>query len=125
MYYLEYRILPAPDHPREALLGEGLACCWIECDSVEEADETARTFITQESWLIVGREYGEVVTEEDCEDDDFRAYHEQALTDKEVFVIHQSPRHPVYWITAEVEEEGSGQTAEAHYFLCGESIMAD
>jgi hypothetical protein len=123
MYFLQYRILPADEHPEAEQLGEGLVCCWIDRASLAEADRFARRDIARQKWLVVQREYGEEVTEADYEDnEEFLGYYQQALIDHEVFVYNQSPRYPVYWVTASVEKEPPTEPVEAHYFLCGSFI---
>ncbi|MDB5310239.1 MAG: hypothetical protein JWO38_4441, partial [Gemmataceae bacterium] len=99
MYYLRYSVIPAEDHPEREELGEGIVNCWIERDTLAEADQLARQDIRKEKWDVLEREAGEVVTGTDYDEDDDRVtYYRQALTDKEVFVYHHCPRYPVYWV---------------------------
>src|SRR5208283_4956474 len=126
MYYLQYRVLPATTNPRRERLGEALVCCWIDRRSLTEADRVARRDIRRENWEVLEREYGEPVTEADHGDDEeFLQYYRQALTDKEVFAYHLSPRYPVSWVTASVVRDPSTEAAEAHYFLSGDSILQE
>jgi exonuclease III len=126
MYFLRYNVFPAESHPRYEILGEALVCCWIERAALEEADEVARCELQQNHWRILARDSADEVTEADFEDHDvWRSYYEQALMDKEVYQYHLSPRHPVYWVITSVQEESSGEVAEAHYFLCGDNICEE
>jgi len=126
MFYLRYRALPAVDHPRADRLGEALVCCWIDRPTLAEAGSVARTDIAEQHWRILDREVGEEVTAADYEPgDEAHPYYEQALTDREVFVYYTSPRYPVYWVTAAVTHADPPETAEAHYFLCGEAVAEE
>jgi hypothetical protein len=126
MYFLRYQVLPGADHPEADRMGEGLVCCWVDRPSLAEADAVARADITGQGWDILGREAGEEVTAADYEPDhEWLPYYEQALTDGEVFVYHTSPRHPVYWVSAIVTRASPPETAEAHYFLCGEAVAEE
>src|SRR6516162_8705769 len=105
MYFLHYRVIPAKANPERDCLGEGLVCCWIERPSLAEADRVARREIRGRKWQILERETAEQVTAEDyAEDLEWQQYYEQALLDKEVFLYHVSPRFPVYWVSAIVEQ---------------------
>jgi hypothetical protein len=126
MYYLEYRVLPDTNNPRRDQLGEGRVCCWIDRPSLTEADRVARRSIGSEHWEVLERARGEQVTKADhAEDEEWLAHFRQALIDKEVFVFNLSPRYPVYWLTASVTSPFSAATAEAHYFLAGDSILEE
>jgi hypothetical protein len=126
MYYLEYCVLPGANNPRREQLGEGLVCCWIDRPSLTEADRVAQRIIRREHWDVLERQCGEVATEADhAGDEEWLGYYRQALTDKEVFAFHLSPRHPVYWLTASVARESPAEAAEAHYFLSGASILQE
>jgi hypothetical protein len=126
MFFLQYRILPAADHPEQDRLGEGLMCCWIDRPTLDEADEFARADLAERKWTVVEREHGFEADESDFdEDEDLLAFYRQALTDHEVFVYNQSPRYPVYWVIAAVRRDEEPSEGEAHYFLCGEAIVQE
>ena len=123
MYFLRYQVLPNAGHPEADRVGEGLVCCWIDRPTLDEADALAQVDIAGQGWDILERETAEEVTAADYEPDhEWLAYYEQALTDGVVFVYHTSPRHPVYWVTVPVTQASPPETAEAHYFLCGEAV---
>lgn len=126
MFYLRYRVRPTNDHPEREMLGEGMVCCWIERPSLAEADGIAQEAIRDEQWDVLESEEGREIREEeyDADDEDLEFY-QQAVLDKEVFVFHTSPRYPVFHVEAEVTDAQSVTTAEAHYFLCGESILRE
>jgi hypothetical protein len=126
LFYLEYRVTPATSHPRAAQFGEGLACCWIDWPTLREADRAARRHISAQHWTVIEREHADRVTEADFADDPDRlAYYEQALTDREVLVFHESPRYPVYLIVARAERRDPAEVAEVYYFVCNEALMAE
>lgn len=121
MYFLRYTAVPASDaQPIEALI-----CCWVERPTLAEAE----AFVLQEldgEWDVVEREVGEPVTADAYDpEDDHLAYYHQALTDGEVIVVYTAPRHPVYWVTATVEQEGEPNKSEAHYMISAESIARE
>jgi hypothetical protein len=123
MYFLRYEVSPAPTNPNRETYGLGYICCWIERDSLEEADQVARQDISEEKWQILERDCGEETSPQKYEEDEESLqYYEQALIDKEVYVYHLSPRFPVYWITAKVKDKQSNELCEAYFFLCGEDI---
>ncbi len=126
MFYLQYRVLPSATNPRREQLGEGLVCCWIDRPTLRAADRVARRTIEREHWEVLEREYGEPAGEaEHGDDEEWVQYYRQALTDKEVFAFHLSPRFPVFWLTAAVVRKSTREAAEAHYLLAGASILQD
>jgi hypothetical protein len=123
MHFLRYSVVPAAEHPERERLGEGLVLCWIERPSLAEADKAARRELQEQKWKVLAREDATAVTEADAGgDEEWLRCSRQALRDGEVFVSHLSPRYPVYWVIAGVREDSTSETAEAHYFLAGESI---
>jgi hypothetical protein len=121
IYFLRYSLVPAPDHPDAERLGEAVVLCWIDRASLAEADREARRDIAGQQWRVVKREAGKAVTAADYDnDDELRERYKQALTDKEVYHYHLSPRHPVFWVNASLRR--GDETAEAHYFLCNEAL---
>jgi hypothetical protein len=122
MYFLRYSAFPTEAHPEYAVLGEAFICCWIEQPTLAAADKQARENITTQHWRITERDAAAKVKDSDyAEDDDFRQYYEQALTDKDVCIYYLSPRFPVYWVVANVHQ--GEEVAEAHYFVTGESLV--
>jgi hypothetical protein len=126
MFFLRYSIVPTESHPGFAVLGEGLVNCWINRPTLTTADRAARADIKRSGWEVLERETAEEVTEDDYDDEDgWREYYRQALTDREVFVYHTSPRYPVYWVVVAVSRGEPPEDAEAHYFLCGEQLLGE
>ncbi len=122
MFFLRYSAFPTELHPEYNLLGEAFICCWIDEPTLAAADKVARRDIENQLWRIHEREAGEKVTEANyAEDDDWLEYYRQALTDKTVYLFHESPRFPVYWVVANVQQ--GEEVAEAHYFLLGASLI--
>jgi hypothetical protein len=124
MFFLRYTVVPARTHPERGWLGEGLVNCWIDRRTLAAADRAARKDIREQKWDIRARETAEEVTAADyVENDEARAYYEQALTDKEVFLYHISPRYPVYAVLAAVERKAPRETADALYLIAGEALL--
>jgi hypothetical protein len=127
MYFFRFVVFPAAAHPEREKLGEGLALCWIDRPTELEADAVARTEIGREAWDIVERESVETVTEADYPDpdDEMREFYDQAVTEGEVLVFVTSPRFPVYWVTAAVEQGDPVAAGVAHYFVSGDAVRDD
>jgi len=127
MFYLRYHVTPTATHPEHGVLGEGYVCCWIERETVAEAEELARTEIVADNWDIIAQHAADTVTEADYPDaeDEDRDYYQQALTDGEVFVFHTSPRHPAYWVQATAQQATQPGIAEAHFLLLGDALVED
>jgi hypothetical protein len=126
MFFLRYNAIPGKAHPEREVLGDAFVCCWVERKTLAEADKVARRNIKHEKWEILERDAAEKVTEADYEEgDDWLEFYLQALTDKEVYVFHTSPRYPVLRVIAAVERRAPREVAEAHYFLSGESLVGE
>jgi hypothetical protein len=126
MYFLRYHARPTAAHPEAERVGAASVVCWIDRPSLDEADAAARADIAAQHWEILDRDAGEAVTAEDyAPDDEWRGYYEQALTDREVYVFHTSPRFPVFWVSAAATHASPPETAEVHYFLCGDAVADD
>lgn len=126
MYFLRYHARPAAEHPEAGRVGAASVVCWIDRPSLDEADAAARADIEGQHWEVLDRDAGEEVSAEDYgPDDEWRANYEQALTDREVYVYHTSPRFPVYWVSGTAIQGSPPETAEVHYFLCGDAVADD
>lgn len=126
MFFLRYRVLPSESHPNAVVSGEGLVNCWVNRPTLATADRVARGDIARRGWEVLEREAADEVTADAYDDEDgWRTYYEQALTDREVFVYHTSPRYPLYWVVASVEGGDPPGACEAHYFLCGEQLAGE
>lgn len=123
MFFLRYVAVPAKRHPEHEVLGEAFVCCWVERKTLATADRVARRNMKAELWDVLERDAAHAVFASNYpEGDEWRAYYDQALIDKEVYVFHTSPRFPVYWIIA-TARRGPRETAEAHYLISGESLL--
>jgi hypothetical protein len=126
MFFLRYNAIPTKTHPEHEVLGEAFICCWVERKTLDQADRAARRNIKREKWEILERDAAQVVTEADYEEgDDWLELYRQALTDKEVYVFHTSPRFPVLRVVVTVERRAPREVAEAHYFLSGQSLVGE
>lgn len=127
MYALTIVANTTAEHPDHGRLGEAFVGCWVERDTEQEAEEVARALIVADGWEVVRTEEISVVNAEDYEDDEeYRQYYEQALEDKEVFVFHVCPRHPVYFLRFAITSDSSDENAtEARVWISNEAIDDD
>ena len=126
MFFLRYLAVPARDHPEHGVLGEAFVCCWVVRKTLVGAERAARRNLRAERWHVLGRDAAHAVSAADYPaGDEWRAFHDQALTDGEVYLFHTSPRFPVYLVVAAVERRTPRQAAEAHYFISGESLVGE
>lgn len=66
--------------------------CWIEAENFEQAGISARQELDEMDWQVLELEEAFTVTREDySEDPNGLEYYEQALIDKQVFLIHTYP----------------------------------
>jgi hypothetical protein len=125
MIFLLYHVIPGAKHPEKELIGDCFASCWMVRRSIAEADGWARSYLRKDDWKIIAREDAMRIRRTDYEDDNPNlAYYEQATHDKEVFVIHESPRFPVFWLTFQVAKPNKAG-AEAHFFIVNEALNSD
>ena len=88
MYLLTYHA-----HPNDKYIGDTVAGsfinCWIETDSIKNADNIARKEITELNWDIIERTEAIEVDENYYDKDTPKVeYYEQALIDKRVYVFY-------------------------------------
>lgn len=127
MYFMNIAAVTTEENPEHGKLGEALVACWIEHDNEEEAVAIACDLIESDGWNVTVVEFVDEVTDEDYpEDDENRAFYEQALEDHEVIVFHVSPKYPVLSLTFEVEPTSPENTAvEAKAWIVNEALEDD
>ena len=90
MFHFQFEVQPKPTHPKCLEYADAMACCWIQRDTLPDAESVAREWLAKEDWTIVTTEDAGVITRETQLPDGMR-YFEQAEIDGEAFVIITSP----------------------------------
>ena len=90
MFHFQFEIAPKPTHPKCLELSGAMACCWIQRDTLPDAESVARQRLADEDWTIVGTEDAGVITRETQLPDGMR-YFKQAEINGEAIVIITSP----------------------------------
>lgn len=90
MFHFQFEVTPRPTHPKCLEYTGGMACCWIERETLPEAESVARRGLADQHWTIVGTEDAGLITRETQLPEGMR-YFEQAEIDGEAFVIITSP----------------------------------
>lgn len=127
MYVLTVVAATTPDNPDHEKVGEAFVSCWIRRETEEEATAFAHKTINSGEWKVIRTEDVTVVTAETYEEDEeYRQYYEQALSDNEVFVFNLCPKYPVYRMTFEVTPEQEDDTIlSAKVWVSNEHIDAE
>ena len=127
MYALTVVAVTTKQHADHGKIGEAYVACWIDRDTEEQAIAVAHDMIVADSWDALRTEEISIVTDADYDDDDeYRQYYEQALTDKEVLVFNVCPRFPVYYVTFEITPTSNENAAnEARVWIANEAIDDD
>lgn len=127
MFVLTVLAVTTSEHPDHGRVGEAYVSCWIDRDEEEDAIAVARDLIISDGWEVVRIEEISTVTEANYDDDDeYRRYYEQAVTDKEVVVFHVCPMFPVFRMSFEIAPVSEGNTAcEATAWVANEYVGAD
>jgi hypothetical protein len=131
MIFARYNCIPGKRHPDIERVGETYANCWLRVRSFSEAKKIAEKNIRGQNWQILNLDEiwripkGHYQTE-----DDGLPYYEQALIDKEVYVFHQSPKHPVYCVNFEAvpiqtnTQFPKGTYADVRYWVVNEKVSS-
>jgi len=92
VYFLVYHVLPRPDLEDAEDIGGAYVSCWIEADSLRQADAISRQEIGDAKWDILEREEAfEIKTDHYASDSDGYEFYQQALIDKWVLRFHTYP----------------------------------
>jgi hypothetical protein len=90
MFCFQFEARPKATRPNANEVGGAMINCWIQRDTLEEAESYARGSIADEDWTILRKEEGFLVTR-DTQDPEGMRYFKQAEIDKEVFIFHTWP----------------------------------
>jgi hypothetical protein len=92
IYFFTFLATPTPE-AKEQEAGGAFVNCWIQSDDPDEAEERATDLIYDYGWTVDSLENEALVTGDDyVDDEENRAFYEQALAEKEVLVFHLWPR---------------------------------
>jgi hypothetical protein len=92
IYFFTFLAAPTPE-AKEHESGGAFVNCWIQSDDPDEAEERATDLIYGYGWSVQSLEGEALVTADDyAEDEENRAFYEQALVEDEVLVFHMWPR---------------------------------
>jgi len=92
MYFLLFHVQPRPDLEDADDIGGAYVSCWIEADSIKQAEQIAKQEIGDLRWDILEKEDAFEITEDYYDkDSDGYEYYEQALIDELVIVFHTYP----------------------------------
>lgn len=129
MIYLTYSCQPTRSHPEYDRIGEAFVNCWIRVRSFAEAKKIAERDIRSQRWRILSLEDIWKIQPGDFQHGDKSySHYEQARTDREVYLFHQSPRYPVYTVDFEAVALKSnaqfppGTTAEVRYWVVNSKV---
>ncbi len=90
MFYLRFVAHLKETHPERHRVGGSMVNCWLQRNTMEEAESYARGCIADEDWQITGSEAAFAVTRETQAEEGMR-YFEQAEIDREVFGFYTYP----------------------------------
>jgi hypothetical protein len=129
MIFARYNCLPGNKHPDSERVGETYVNCWLRVRSFAEAKNLAEQNIKSQFWKIrVLDEIWRIPPGHHRTEEDGLPYYEQALIDREVYVFHQSPKHPAYRVDFEAVPTRSnknfprGTHADVKYWVMNEKV---
>lgn len=127
MYAITILAVTTAEHPDHGRIGEAYVDCWIDRDDEEDAIAVASEMIVSDGWEVACIKEISTVTEADYdEDDEYRMYFEQAVTDKEVLVFNVCPMFPVFCMSFEIAPTSAGNAAcEAVAWVANEFLGED
>jgi hypothetical protein len=93
MYFFTFHAVPGPKCPDSENFGGAFVNCWIDQEACSKALAVAKHWIEErQGWIITATVESKIVERTEYEDNsEGRRYFEQALIDKEVFVVHRYP----------------------------------
>jgi len=131
MIYAQYNCLPGRRHPDIERVGEAHVSCWLRVRSFAKAKELARRNFSRERWTILAlEELWRIPPGHYRKKDKGRRYYEQAMTDREVYLFHLTPRYPVYCVDFEAVATRSNKHypanthADVKYWVVNEKVSA-
>jgi hypothetical protein len=90
IFYFRFEARPKNTGPESANVGGALINCWIQRNTLKEAESYARGSIPNDVWVITQLEDAFAITRETQAPEGMH-YFEQAEIDQEVFVFHRWP----------------------------------
>ena len=92
MYLLSFHVQPRPDLEGAEDIGGAYVNCWIEADSIKQAEQIAKRKIGDLKWNILEKDDTfEIAPDHYTPDSAGVEYYQQALIDKMVLCFHTYP----------------------------------
>lgn len=92
MFFLQFQARPKPHNPESNELAGAFVGCWIERSTLPEAEEVARSMISEAGWDVISTNLRYPVDRSSYDDKPSGLqYYEQAILDKEVLVFDSYP----------------------------------
>ena len=93
IFYMQYEAIPLPESEDFEEWGGAYVNCWVKAESEDEASKLASASIHERGGKIIAveEECREVTQDVYAEDEEGRAYFDQAALDGECYVYHQWP----------------------------------
>jgi hypothetical protein len=92
IFFLTFEAMPCHNHPQRDEVGGAFVNCWINAETLAEAEQLAREIVEQSRWHIdnLTESYADDGTLYDHDAPGLQ-YYEQALVDDSVLVYHTYP----------------------------------
>lgn len=90
VFLLRFQASPLTDRSAGDV-GGAFINCWVQRDTMADADETARKLITDQGWIITEEVEAAEVRREQVDEESGLEYFEQCLIDGEVAVFYSYP----------------------------------
>lgn len=90
VFLLRFQASPLTDRTADNV-GGAYINCWVQRDTMVEADEAARELITDQGWVITEEVEAAEVRREQVDEESGLKYFEQCLIDGEVAVFYGYP----------------------------------
>jgi len=89
VFILMIKAEPDNDNPQAGEIAGAYVNCFVEANTFEKAEETAKRFLKNESWVPIALEESWEVTAKDYENDPAgMEVYQQVLIDKEKYTFH-------------------------------------
>lgn len=96
IFYIQYEAVPAPGSEDFETTGGAFVNCWVQVESIQEAQKLTAAAVMGRGWTIraVEEECREVTELYYSENDEGVEHYRQAVADGECYVFHQWPAEP-------------------------------
>src|SRR4051812_27269926 len=92
MYFLVFHVQPRPDLEDANDIGGAYVSCWIEADTIKQAEQIAKQEIGDLKWDILEKDDAYELDPKDyTSDSDGFEFYQQALIDKMILRFHTYP----------------------------------